>query len=59
MTDEELSAIEEILLAESGETRSFAVDGALSAAGRLLAEVRRLRSIIENAPEVLGYAEEP
>lgn len=59
MTDEELSVIEELLLAESGETRAFAVAGALSAAGRLLAEVRRLRSIIENAREVLGYAEEP
>ena len=43
MTNQELAAIEELLSAASGETRSFAMVGALSAAARLLAEVRRLK----------------
>jgi hypothetical protein len=58
MTNQELAAIEELLSVATGETRLFAMSGVLSAARRLLVEVRRLRSIIENAREVLGYAGE-
>lgn len=47
MTNQELAAIEEILSAASWETRSFAMAGALSAARRLLDEVRRLKGYEE------------
>jgi hypothetical protein len=53
MTTEELAAIEVEIMSDptlqSGEVKRYMT---------LVAEVRRLRSIIENAREVLGHAED-
>jgi hypothetical protein len=60
MTDEELAAIE--ARANAATSTGLAERGpwaSLADIPALVAEVRRLRSIIENAREVLGYAEEP